>query len=194
MTHGTELDMIHDIRDIELTDTPLPPYTPTTASSKMTSPRCMTSPRASTSSSCSSSSNSPKRLSAMILASHATMKLKRMVSKKKRRFTQNGYDLDLTYVTHDIIAMGYPSSNIEGLFRNHVKDVVNFLTHRHENHYRLYNLCSERHYNIDIFHGNVSEYGFHDHHPPPMTMMESFCQDVVRTILLIIKEYSTNLI
>ena len=32
---------------------------------------------------------------------------RRLVSKKKKRFELHGYDLDLTYVTPRIIAMGY---------------------------------------------------------------------------------------
>lgn len=38
--------------------------------------------------------------------------MRRLVSKKKKRFEMGGYDLDLTYVTARIIAMGFPSEVI----------------------------------------------------------------------------------
>lgn len=44
--------------------------------------------------------------------------LRKLVSKNKRRFVWENYDLDLAYITDDIIAMGFPSENIESMYRN----------------------------------------------------------------------------
>ena len=44
--------------------------------------------------------------------------------------------------------MGYPSSGKEARYRNPVEDVKRFLTQFHDGHYRIYNLCSEKDYDV----------------------------------------------
>lgn len=58
---------------------------------------------------------------------------RRLVSKKKLRFQSHGFDLDLSYITDRVIAMGFPSSGVESLYRNSLDDVVAFLNNRHAN-------------------------------------------------------------
>ncbi|CAL8138726.1 unnamed protein product [Orchesella dallaii] len=108
-----------------------------------------------------------------------TSKIKKIVSKKRRRFQQDGYDLDLTYILENLIAMGYPGDKIEGLYRNNIEDVSKFLEAKHNGHYKIYNLCEERTYNANKFKtGIVVKYPFVDHNPPQMGIIPALCQDV----------------
>ncbi|KAH8079541.1 phosphatase [Aureococcus anophagefferens] len=105
-------------------------------------------------------------------------KVRALVSKKKRRLKEDGFDLDLTYVTPRIIAMGFPASDFEGAYRNDIDDVQRFFDAKHGGHYKFYNLCSERTYPSDRFHGQFVRFPFDDHNPPPLGLFYFFCKDV----------------
>ncbi|KAF9957359.1 hypothetical protein BGZ72_001902 [Mortierella alpina] len=90
----------------------------------------------------------------------------------------SGLDLDLTYITPSLIAMGYPSRSLEAFYRNPMSDVEKFLDSRHEAAYKVYNLCSERSYSDQRFHGRVAQFPFPDHSPPPFQLIHPFCEDV----------------
>lgn len=102
--------------------------------------------------------------------------VKGLISKKKRRFKQDGYDLDLTYITKSIIAMGFPSSSMEAVYRNNIDDVVDFLEKRHNNKYIVYNLCSEKTYDHAKFNHQVVRFPFDDHNCPKFDDLEPFCE------------------
>ncbi|XP_033156612.1 phosphatidylinositol 3,4,5-trisphosphate 3-phosphatase and dual-specificity protein phosphatase PTEN isoform X1 [Drosophila mauritiana] len=117
--------------------------------------------------------------------------IRNVVSKKRIRYKEKGYNLDLTYINDNIIAMGYPAPDkLEGLFRNRLEDVFKLLEENHAQHYKVYNLCSERSYDVDKFHGRVAVYPFDDHNPPTIELIQRFCSDVD----LWLKEDSSNVV
>ena len=101
--------------------------------------------------------------------------IRNKVSLNKRRYVEGNYDLDLSYVGDRIIAMGYPSSGLESLYRNDFTDVRHFLDERHGDKYWVYNLCSERSYEPISFDNRVSCFPFDDHNPPKFDLIRRFC-------------------
>ena len=108
-------------------------------------------------------------------------KIKRLISGKNRKTNEIGIDLNLNYIKPNVIAMGFPYENLEGLFKLHgvrMDEVVRFLNQRHPNHYRVYNLCSERSYDSSKFLMRAITYPFDINCPPPFELIQQFCEDV----------------
>jgi phosphatidylinositol-3,4,5-trisphosphate 3-phosphatase/dual-specificity protein phosphatase PTEN len=106
-----------------------------------------------------------------------SLSMRSLVSKKKVRYIQDGFNLDLTYITPNVIAMGFPSEGLEGMYRNKMTDVQAFMAKYHPGKHRVYNLCSEREYPASKFEQCV-HFPFDDHNPPPFRVLIAFCQDV----------------
>ena len=105
--------------------------------------------------------------------------IKRLVSKKKLRFQKDGFDLDLSYITPRLIAMGYPSTGAESYFRNPAPQVQAFLEHYHAGCCKVYNLCIEKSYSASVLglpEAAVEQHGCFDHNPAPLICIAPFCE------------------
>lgn len=103
---------------------------------------------------------------------------RRLVSENKRRYQKDGFDLDLTYVTDRVIAMSFPSSGKQSFYRNPIREVARFLDTKHEGHYKVYNLCSEKGYDPQFFHYKVERIFIDDHNVPSLQDLLSYTANV----------------
>lgn len=103
--------------------------------------------------------------------------IRAIVSGKKKRYTEEGYDLDLSYITPRIIAMSIPGEGLSKLFRNNLNIVSEFLESHHRSHYQIYNL-SGIHYAYDKFDEQVKEFPWPDHYPPPIELLFKACKSI----------------
>ncbi|CAJ0928643.1 unnamed protein product, partial [Mesorhabditis belari] len=101
-----------------------------------------------------------------------------MVSQNRRRYQVGNFDLDLTYITDRIIAMGYPASASEAVYRNSMPTTQRFLESRHGNHYKVFNLRGQYVYDTARFQHRVVSFEMTDHHPPRLELMAPFCREV----------------
>jgi len=108
--------------------------------------------------------------------------VRQRICENKRRFQVDGYDLDLTYVTTQIIAMSFPSIGTKALYRNKIDSVAKFFEDKYSDtkniDFMIYNLCSEMEYDHRKFHGNVRRYQIDDHNVPTLETMLLLVEDV----------------
>jgi len=103
---------------------------------------------------------------------------RQLISENKRRYQQDGFDLDLTYVTNRVIATSFPSTGLWSLYRNPIEKVSAFLDAKHKDRYMMFNLCSEKTYDTSFFHGRVERVLIDDHNVPSLQQMLEFANKV----------------
>ena len=126
--------------------------------------------------------------------------IRQLISENKRRFQVDGFDLDLTYILDNVIAMSFPSKGTTAMYRfvhnmideksidfaafcrNNIDNVAKFFEEKYSDHenidYMIYNLCSEMDYDHRKFHGNVRRYKVDDHNVPSLEQMFDLTDDV----------------
>ena len=112
--------------------------------------------------------------------------IRKYVSGSRCRTIASGYDLDLTYITKRIIAMGFPSKGIASLVRNPRDQVKSFLNEFHTNKYLVFNLCAEEnclYKSSEFSHANAPDghvcIPILDHAVPNLYQMIQFVQSAV---------------
>ncbi|ELR18315.1 Phosphatidylinositol-3,4,5-trisphosphate 3-phosphatase [Acanthamoeba castellanii str. Neff] len=104
-------------------------------------------------------------------------KVRVAVSKDRIRFNDKKHNLDLSYITNNLIAMAFPATGIEATYRNDIDEVSRMLHTYHKNNYMIWNLRiprtlrSGRLYDYSKFNHQVLNFGFPDHHSPPLDLL-----------------------
>lgn len=112
--------------------------------------------------------------------------LRKLVSGNRRRFVNQDFSLDLTYIIPNrIIAMSYPAHGFESLYRNkidnvsapieisdHFFQVSEFLRRNHGDKFHIINTSERATYDsARYFGGRVTNYHWPDHHGPPFAFL-----------------------
>ena len=111
------------------------------------------------------------------MASMLLRKVRKLISQGRERTDDGEFDLDLTYITPRLMAMGLPAEGLTAAYRNPIDDVVGYLEKHHANGFMLYN-PSEIAYDTEKFSDQVLNFGFKDHHAPPLALLYTIASSI----------------
>ncbi|XP_051943774.1 tensin-3-like [Hippocampus zosterae] len=88
---------------------------------------------------------------------------------------EEGYELDLTYITERIIAVSFPRGCLEEIYAHNLKDVTRMLKSKHADNYLIINLSEKRH-DLSRMNPKTLETGWPDMHAPPLDKICTICK------------------
>nr|XP_023679496.1 tensin-3-like [Paramormyrops kingsleyae] len=88
---------------------------------------------------------------------------------------EEGYELDLTYITERIIAVSFPHTCTEESYLRNLQDVLRMLRSKHGDNYLVINL-SEKRYELSKMNPKTMDTGWPDLHAPPLDKMCTICK------------------
>ncbi|XP_062850465.1 tensin-3-like [Trichomycterus rosablanca] len=88
---------------------------------------------------------------------------------------EEGYELDLTYVTERIIAVSFPQACSEETYLHNLKDVTRMLKSKHADNYLVINLSEKRH-DLTKMNPKTLDTGWPDLHAPPLDKICTICK------------------
>ncbi|XP_006876565.1 PREDICTED: tensin-3-like [Chrysochloris asiatica] len=88
---------------------------------------------------------------------------------------EDGYELDLTYITERIIAVSFPASSSEESYLHNLQEVTCMLKSKHGDNYLVLNL-SEKRYELTKLNPKTMDVGWPDMHAPPLDKMCTICK------------------
>lgn len=103
--------------------------------------------------------------------------IRKMTGGTKKRFVsvEHGFNLDLVYITPQLIGMSVPAEGWTQLYRNPVGEVARFFEVYHPHQYLVVNVCPEKEYDPRAFSsGLVRLFDVKDHMPPALHQICDF--------------------
>ncbi|XP_021238044.1 tensin-3 isoform X9 [Numida meleagris] len=88
---------------------------------------------------------------------------------------EEGYELDLTYITERIIAVSFPADSSEETYFHNLQNVTQMLKSKHGNNYLVINL-SEKRYDLTKLNPKIMDVGWPDLHAPPLDKVCTICK------------------
>uniref|UniRef100_A0A673CWK3 Tensin 3 n=1 Tax=Sphaeramia orbicularis TaxID=375764 RepID=A0A673CWK3_9TELE len=88
---------------------------------------------------------------------------------------EEGYELDLTYITERIIAVSFPRGCSEEIYSHNLKDVTRMLKSKHADNYLIINL-SEKRSDLSKMNPKTLDTGWPDLHAPPLDKICTICK------------------
>ncbi|XP_027531749.1 tensin-3 isoform X6 [Neopelma chrysocephalum] len=88
---------------------------------------------------------------------------------------EEGYELDLTYITERIIAVSFPASCSEETYLHNLQDVTRMLKSKHGSNYLVLNL-SEKRYDLAKLNPKIMDVGWPDLHAPLLNKVCTICK------------------
>eukprot|EP00457_Paulinella_chromatophora_P004455 gb/GEZN01004467.1/.p1 GENE.gb/GEZN01004467.1/~~gb/GEZN01004467.1/.p1 ORF type:complete len:602 (-),score=71.49 gb/GEZN01004467.1/:156-1763(-) len=109
--------------------------------------------------------------------------LQAKISSNRNRFQEEGWDLDITYITDRVLAMSAPKVGAKGTCQNSEDEVARFFNNRYnQDEYLIFNTAPEANYDYKKFNNRLREYFLDDHDPAPLSQILQ-CVKEMKTFL-----------
>lgn len=113
-----------------------------------------------------------------------------IVSKNKNRYKKDGFNLDLSYICPNIIAMAMPSTGFQSLYRNKIEEVSSLIKKNHESKFLIINASNIK-YNYLHFDNKVVTMDWKDHLPCPFF---HFLDNLILSIKFLLKDKKNTVV
>ena len=113
-----------------------------------------------------------------------TAMIKKMVSRNRNRYADDEFNLDMSYITHRVVAMGFPGEGVFTLYRNAFSDVLKYFEKYHESRVKVYNMCNDDFVDTNRLgfkeypHVKIAYFPMLDHNPGPISYLYKFVFDM----------------
>lgn len=102
--------------------------------------------------------------------------LRHQVSGDRLRFMQDGFDLDLAYITNQITVMSHPAVGRESWLHNPANEVARFYNERHTNSYLILNTSEKKSYPLAPFFDRYMEFSVLKNGVPSLDALMELCR------------------